>query len=284
MLQLSIANTQQVIEEHDTAAGSIAGGEPPGGGNNDMIVHYWNRRPELNKAEWIDFYRRVVRLLMRTRLPEEYNDEAQRRDLVNCFFQDKILLNAETSQAGPLQYVHALHGYLKNYEIDVRRAMLKRPAWDGGKGEDGDSADGAEGAEGEHAPAEPGQHDRHGQLLAEAGIDVRAAMQSADRFIAALPAGEAAYLQHHSCTDEKPEPVSRIAQRMALGATFHIRAKQLGITRSKGETYRGYEATRIGAWLRSTGAQLNPEWREELAALLVLLCQQVRLHVQGRQR
>lgn len=244
---------------------------PAPGESHARIVDYWNRRAKLGQAEWIDFYQCVVKLLMRTRLPAEYNDEAERRDLVNRFFQDKILLNAETSQAGPLHYAHALHGYLKNYERDVRRAGYRYESLDELQDEDGyEAADDV---------AQLGQYDPHVNLLGEAGIDAIAAMRSADRFIATLEIGEVAYLRHHSCADGKPEPVSRIAQRLALGTAFHFRAKKLGITRSKGETYKGYEHTKIGAWLRSTGAQLDPEWRQELAALLLLLCQQVRLRV-----
>jgi hypothetical protein len=269
MLKLLIANEQQVIDEHETARRPAVAGTSPAGDNNARIVDYWNRRCALSQAEWVDFYQCAVRLLMRTCLPEEYNREAERRDLVNRFFQDKILLNAETSQAGPLQCAYALHGYLKNYEKDMRRASVKHES------ESLDALYDDEGFE----PAGQAAEDPHAKLLGEAGIDVQAAMRSADDFIATLAPVEVAYLRHHSCADGQPEPVSRIAQRLMLGSTFHIKAKKLGITRSKGETYRGYGATRIGAWLRSTGAQLDPEWRQELAALLILLCQQVRLRV-----
>ncbi|WP_296946747.1 hypothetical protein [uncultured Massilia sp.] len=249
------------------------------GDANARIVDYWNRRAALGRAEWVDFYHCVVRLLMRTSLPEEYNGQEERRDLVNRFFQDKILLNAETSKAGPLQNAYALHGYLKNYAKDVWRASRKHVA---GSLDDMAEKDGVEVADDVDLAddaAAMGSADPHIDLLGEAGIDVQAVLHSADGFIETLAIGERAYLRHHSCADGKPEPVSRIAQRLNLGTMFHIRAQKLGITRSKGETFRGYEKTKIGAWLRSTGAQLDPEWRQELAALLILLCQQVRLRL-----
>lgn len=239
--------------------------------DNARVVDYWNRRSALDAAEWTDFYHRVIPLLMRTRLPERYNEEAERRGLINDFFQDKILLNAETSQAGPLQNAHALHIYLKNYEKDVRRKDLWEESLDALCEDDGFQP-GAGAADETYC-------DPHANLLDEAGIDAGAAMRSADHFVATLELGELAYLRHHSCNDDKPEPVSRIAERLALGTAFHFKAKKLGITRSKGETYRGYEKTKIGAWLLSVGAQLHPDWREELATLLILLCQQVRLRV-----
>ncbi|MGV7209825.1 hypothetical protein ACLB1G_18450 [Oxalobacteraceae bacterium A2-2] len=241
---------------------------PAGDDSHARIIDYWNRRPALSREEWGDFYQRAVRLLMRTQLPEDYRSDAARRDLINCFFQDKILLNAETSRAGPLHSAYALHGYLKNYEKSLRR---DQPA---------DASLDQLCEEGYQLPEEeagPQAGEAHAGLLAEAGIDPRAAMHSADRFIAGLGARELAYLRHHSCAEGRAEPVSSIAQRLALGSTFHLRAKKLGITRAKGDTYRGYENTAIGGWLRAVGAQLHPDWREELAALLVLLCRQVRL-------
>ncbi len=253
--------------------------QPGTGDCNARIVDYWSRRSALGQAEWVDFYHCVVRLLMRTYLPEEYNGEEERRDLVNRFFQDKILLNAETSKAGPLQSAYALHGYLKNYEKDVRRANRKHAAASLDDMLEKDGVELADDVDLADDAVELGGADPHVDLLGEAGIDVQAALRSADGFIETLAVGEQAYLRHHSCADGKPEPVSRIAQRLDLGTTFHVRAQKLGITRSKGETFRGYEKTKIGAWLRSTGAQLHPEWRQELAALLVLLCQQVRLRL-----
>ena len=85
-------------------------------------------------------------------------------------------------------------------------------------------------------------------LLGEAGIDAAKALLSAERFVGTLAPSELGYLRHASCAEEKAEPVSRIAERMHI-ANYHVTAKRLGITRSKGETYRGYEKTKIGAWL-----------------------------------
>lgn len=242
----------------------------PGSDNNTKIVEYWSRRPSLTEAEWVDFNRSLVPFLLRTRLPEEYSDPVARLELINDFFQDKVLINAETSKAGQLVSAYALHGFLKNYALDQhRKGPDKLP--------DSDSS----GNEVVEPAAEPTELSES-QLLFEAGIDVRAAIESADAFIAnALDDGDRAYLRHASCTDGEPEPVSRIAKRLNLGTAFFFRAKKLGITRSKGDTYRGYEQTKIGAWLLSTGAQLHPDWRAELAALLIVLCHQVRRRVRG---
>ena len=86
------------------------------------ILDYWvRRRGGLSEPEWNDFYRLVTRLLMRTRLGPEYGDSALRLDLIQTFFSEKIFANARTSSAGPLENVHALHGYLKNFARDVAR-------------------------------------------------------------------------------------------------------------------------------------------------------------------
>lgn len=237
---------------------------------NGKIVDYWSRRGALSEAEWVDFYRCTVPLLMRTRLPEEYADQGKRRDLVDCFFQDKILLNAASSGAGPLHNAHALHQYLKNYATDISRRerchesleslAQEEPAQGDAKGRALDRA-------------------RHAALLGEAGIDADAAMHKASRFLSTLEPGERDYLRDHACADDgAAEPISSIARRHALGSTYHTKARKLGVTRSKGETYAQYGQTKIGQWLLSAGARLDPDWREEIAVLLVLLCHQAGLH------
>ncbi len=242
---------------------------------NAAIVAYWNRRGALDLDEWIDFYGLAVPLLMRTRLPEEYNDERRRRDLVDCFFQDKILLNAATSTAGPLENAYALHRYLKNYEIDLRRnevphVSIHQPVIPGDPTDLSDTF-----------VAEPSE--AHAQLLREAGIDVDAALRSAHDFLGLLSDGEVALLRGNTCADqEDAEPVSTIARRWAMGTSYHFKAGKLGITREKGASYSTYGSTKIGGWLRSLGAQLSSDWHAEIATLLIVLCLQVGVHPKGR--
>jgi len=233
---------------------------------NARIVEYWNRRRQgLDKKEWEDLYRLMVPVLMRTRLPSDYNEDGKRWELVNDFFQDKVLFNAATSTAGDLQNVHALHIYLKNYALQRLREDVPEPL---PPEEVLEQLGGA-------AADDPG----HVRLLGQAGIDALAVIDSADRFFDLLDDAEIALLRSHSCADgARPEPMSAIAARTGIVTTWFNRAKALGITRSKGETYRGYERTKIGRWLVSNGAELHPDWREEVAALLLLLCQRVRLH------
>lgn len=243
----------------------------PGPDQNARIIELWNRRATITVPEWSELYRLVTPLLMRTRLPDTYQNEAKRVALIADFFQDKVLLNAETSTAKPLINVYALHGFLQNYEMDAQR---KQPPED--------SLDRLRETEGFDVPAEPANPTQM-SLLREAGIDVRDAMHSAEAFVTTLGPVEVGYLRHASCAEGKAEPVSRLAERMGVGTNYHLMAKRLGITRSKGDTYRGYEKTKIGAWLLSTGAQLHPDWREELATLLLLLCRQVRLRFKEAQ-
>jgi hypothetical protein len=241
---------------------------------NTRIIGYWNRRSRLVEAEWIDFYRIVIPLLMRTRLPERYGAPSERRDLVNRFFQDKILFNAATSKAGPLQSVYVLHLYLRNYEKDLRKSeRAHSPLDDPDHGLEQDI--GAVSGGGDEPPA---------HVLVSGGLDARRVLVGADQFLATLDDGELACLRHNSCADhDESEPISSLATRFGMGAGHHAKVKRLGITRSKGQTYEGYERTAIGRWLLSMGALLRPDWREEVAALLILLCHQVRLHVRGRE-
>ena len=241
------------------------------------ILDYWVRRREgLSEREWTDFYGLVTRLLMRTRLGVEYGDPALRLDLIHTFFNEKILANALTSAAGPLENVHALHGYLKNFARDIaRREDAYVPLGD--HQDPDDRGDGGECDDGSGVD----QALSLGQRLREAGIDPAAAAASADDFVGSLDALEFAYLSENACADEDArEPVSSIAARLRA-SSYHYRAKQLGIARSKGETFAGYEQTKIGRWMRSLGAVLVPDWQEEIRILLIVLCGRV-LSMAGR--
>ena len=233
------------------------------------ILDYWQRRQQgLSEAEWVDFYQRVTPILMATQLPSEFSQRRAREDLVNLFFTEKIFLNATTSQAGPLRSVHVLHIYLKRFALDLLGRWQSIGAVEVPQsGADGESLV-------ENAAAELTLN--HAQILLEAGIDATRASASATRFLQSLDPADVAYLRHHSCADEEDrEPLSAIAQRLAIGSSYHYRARTLGITRSKGETYAGYENTKIGGWLLSVGAALAQDWQMELAVLLILLCLQV---------
>jgi hypothetical protein len=222
------------------------------------ILDYWiRRRHGFSESEWTDFYRLTIPILMATRLPPEYADGTKRRELVDIFFAEKIFLNAGVSKAGPLENVHALHTYLKRFALDIQRRSPPSTAPE----------------DIPHGNAPPVSYT---QMLVEAGIDLDGAAQSAGLFLNELDSGDFAYLRYNTCVDEdEKEPISRIAARLAIGTSFHFKAKRLGITRSNGETYVGYEKTKIGRWLLSVGAKLNEEWQEELAVLLTLLCLQV---------
>lgn len=236
------------------------------------ICDYWIRRKNgLSEREWTDFYQLVTSLLMHTRLDSEYADAERRRDLIDVFFTERIFLNAETSAAGPLESAYALHRYLKNFAVSLRRRTAGSGALAGNDAQAAEEDEGQRDDGGEGAAASLPLTQR----LVEAGISPERAGLSANAFLASLEAGEIAYLRHHTCEDEPVrEPISSIARRLALGSSYHYKARLLGITRSKGETYVGYEKTKIGAWLLSLGAELSLHWQEELAILLVILCHQ----------
>ena len=242
------------------------------------ILDYWIRRKfGLSETEWTDFYSLVMPVLLRTKLSPEYVDSTARNNLATIFFSEKIFLNASTSDAGPLENIHVLHGYLKNFARDLQRKQehyTTLPEHD--LAEDEALVD----------PKEPEEKTFQTivQGLADAGIEVGEAAHSADQFLGTLERGERAYLRYHTCSEEENrEPISSIAKRWELGSSYHYKARQLGITRSKGETYVGYEKTAIGGWLKKVGAQLTPDWREEIAMLLLLLCQRA-LAMPGEER
>lgn len=244
------------------------------------ILDYWSRRKTLRPDEWVDFYRITSPILMKTQLPAEYADRKNREALVHMFFAEKVFLNAATTKAGPLKNVYALHGFLKNYAEDIRRKSSWEELIGDPAGEEQRKNKDDIGQTDGQASSAPAMSIHH--LLAEAGIDVDKAADSARVFVEDLEDGERAYLRHHSCArEEKPEPVKSIAERFAMGTSYHYKAQRLGITSEKGATHKDYKKTMIGRWLMSVGAKLIPEWQEELAALLNLLCQKVHEYKKG---
>lgn len=243
----------------------------------DRIVHLWaERRRGLSAAEMTELCEGAKRLLMRTRLPPEYADPQARTDLIHDFIVQKIILNQHTSEAGPLHSAHVLHGYLQNFVKDQYREAARNPSH---SLDDNTADDDADDETGECDEATTSLTTTQHQLLVEAGIDPANAAESAQRFVAALAAAERAYLALNTCNDdEKQQPISAIASRLRLGTSYHYKAKQLGITGSKGGFYQGYENTLIGQWLTSIGARIHVEWQRELMILLVILCHQVLEH------
>jgi len=225
---------------------------------HEKIIAYWSKRKTgLSRQEWADFYQLLFPLLMRTQLPDEYASQDRRRELVSDFIADKIILNAETSAAGPLESVYALHSYLKRYAIDRLRQQLPESEIDDEPG----------------AGCAIGLSIDQTQLLAEAGIDIEHAINTADSFLAGLESAERAYLTQSTCADtHAAEPVSAVASRLQLGSSYHYKAKQLGITGSKGGFFHGYENTKIGRWLTAAGARICDEWKDELLILITILC------------
>jgi hypothetical protein len=166
--------------------------------------------------------------------------------------------------------VHALHGYLKNFARD-----LARKEDDCKFVIDGDLLS-DQGDEGE-ACVEESDDSRLAlvQRLQEAGIEIAHAASSADAFLRELDSLEVAYLSEHTCADsDARKPVSQIAARLKA-SSYHYRAKLLGITRSKGETFEGYGETKIGRWMGSLGAHFKSDWQEEILSLISILCERV---------
>lgn len=250
------------------------------------IVSLWSmRKSGLNAPEMTELCELVQRLLVRTRLPERFAAPQARADLIHDFIVQKIILNQHTTQAGSIESAHVLHTYFKRFAIDqlrddARTVSLEGDTVDTSEGDGWDEPDAVENRDSglEQVATNDVTADVR-KLLQEAGIDIDAVRQSAQHFVASLEEAERAYLAFNACRDDEDQiPISGIASRLRLGSSYHYKAKQLGITGSKGGFYQGYETTRIGRWLTSLGARIAVEWQRELVALLIILCVYVLEH------
>jgi hypothetical protein len=240
------------------------------------IVDLYNRRRDgLSVREWGELYKLVMPVLERTRLPEFFWSQEEREDLVNSFFERKIFRNAKSSHAAPIVQAYQLKAFLKNYAIAHLRARAMEAK----------TTVSAE-IETDRIAAAEASYSSIEKILSDAGIALDKAVVSAKGFIDSLSELHRAYLSNDTCADER-EGIVHIAHRLDA-RSYHYQAQKLGITRPGDPPYSGYESTRIGGWLvellgkdiLAQGGALDPDWREEYAALLKLLCYQIEQRVQ----
>jgi hypothetical protein len=88
------------------------------------------------------------------------------------------------------------------------------------------------------------------------------------------------YLAYNTCP-EKGKPLIKLSKLHQI-PNYHHKARQLGITRKKGEFEKGYEKTLLGAWFVSLGLFPNKENLAEIKIALKILCDEALLLVEKK--
>jgi hypothetical protein len=222
------------------------------------FILLWSARNDLDVAGWESLYRMTHQYLASCPARSFEPGLDDRKTLIDDFFHDKIFMSAGAGGQAPFG-AGALCKYFRNYLVD-----RTRNAWDAHR----ISADDA-GTAYESCGCET--EEDTDQVLAQIGLAVEKVAETAKTFLQALDESDRVYLALHTCADEA-EALSALARRFRI-ASYHHRAKRLGITREKGEFDAGYEKTRIGTWLNQTlGIDLSAGHRKEILAAIKILC------------
>ncbi len=105
-----------------------------------------------------------------------------------------------------------------------------------------------------------------------AGLKLKSVKSSARDFFFENKEWVNLYLSLNTCVDDKTQiPLFKLAELHQI-PSYHYRAKDLGITRKKGQFEEGYEKTILGKWLLSLGLSTKIENRGAIEVAFKILC------------
>ncbi len=236
------------------------------------LTALWNRRSELNAAEWTELYGIVWEILhQRYKKPpfKMLSDELD--DYVQVFFMDKVMRTAGNALEDREVSRNNLVGFFNNHLKDQLKKEKRQP--DHLKNEANPSLD--------EDDAESPQHfgdgrefnfspDEVEETLAHHHLTRGQLTDSARNFFDRLQEWQQQVLSHHLCSEgEYALPLSQLQERYPKTATYY-KVKQLGIIHSLRTLPEDYEKTEIGRWFTK---QLNLKLDLDNYALLLIALQ-----------
>jgi len=243
------------------------------------LKELWERRSQLTNAEWEQLYQLVFSVLKRSRgaCPELGSLPSDIKHYIDCFFCDKVFLptTKPTFEDNELHAKHALIVFFSRYLRDhLDDPYLKRalPLEDESNDNDSDEHFQTAYTPDELIRFQTTDTPNELMLLREVGLDSKQVTESARKFIKKSEKWVRLYLALHTCPNKEDRlPLKHLAENYQIPA-YHSRARQLGITRKKGEFEQGYEKTLIGQWLVSMNISLNKENQQLIEAAFKILC------------
>ena len=219
----------------------------------------WGKRPELGEAGWARLWELISLGLKRCRPAQlgKFSDDFD--DLVSDFFISKVF-EPRRFHSGAPEHFGALCVYFGRFLLDRLPSGTHVSLDEERDGNLDDDESAGCGCAIETHESMPG------------GIDGDAMLASAHGFYTGLPEWAQLYLGRSICPDDDNEPLYKLAERMGI-ASHHYKAQQLGVTRAKGDSWRGYEKTLIGAWIqKDLHCPIDPEHQDTIHAAIALLC------------
>lgn len=177
----------------------------------------------------------------------------------------------ENFENNALHYDNALKTFFRRYLIDRIEEITRREKYEipmESENNEGDDEDNEKLSLVDIKPAPPTEDDI--QLLWEYRLTPQDVKDSAKKFIENTEKWVRLYLALHTCPDKDMQLPLGILAKIYHIPSYHHRARNLGITRKKGEFGTGYEKTLLGQWLISLEQSLiieNQEVNENQAVI-----------------
>ena len=237
----------------------------------------WQNHGGLNEEQEVYLYHEVMQILHHSHFPELSSLPESKEDYVHSYFVEKILFR---KQSPGQTTIHA--GFIRiafrNYLRDLLRRPLNRDQVQL-EAIDDDQFNGSTHLE----QLSQHQQDKDGvdeavsanieQILAEHGLTLEQVQDSAWQWLQAQEKWAQLYLSVHFCpdSDDSPPSLQELAVQHRI-ASYHYRARKLGITNKKTDLPSDFNKTAIGRWAVGLGIEIEPENISVLLFLFKCLC------------
>jgi hypothetical protein len=236
---------------------------------DERLGELWHRRDTLTDEEWYELYELVVRALSSVSFPHYQGLDETPENCIDLFFTDKVY-NPTRQPEYQARRIHrgGLIDIYMNYLIDLMRAKKRS--------QERFIAPVSE--EAKEEPCDPferigGEVDAEDPLY-DLGLAREQILEAAQRFLEAQEEWVRLYFALHHCPDpESALPRSRLAEDYVI-ASYHYKARQLGIAFPKGGfgNYDDFARTGLGQWVTGLGVEVNSEDQKAVDEVLQILC------------
>ena len=230
----------------------------------------WNRRRDLDEANWTRLFRIVEDALLGYKPRELAGLPDERSDYVQKYFVERVF---RTDLLSRCDHTGALRMYYRNFLRDELRSKNSRSNFEVADGHDPESDSPPSLNEAPNAASEADPM----TALEEAGFPLENVGASASTWLAESEEWVRIFVAYSNCPDAGlSEPLVHLAERKGIKSQAH-RAAQLGFN-WKGGDQTGFAKTLLGRWIcESLGIGIEPENAILIHGALKILCLQALL-------